>query len=97
MKKTQILDLPVLKDVVVPGKEIPLTDELSPGLDERQLKTLQQQIEKIIQTQFDEILKKVSQDTIKKINAHLDKVLPKLLEHMNQSVSDENNEDDDDE
>lgn len=94
MKKTQILDLPVLKDVVVPGKEIPLTDELPPGLDERQLKTLQQQIEKIIQTQFDEILNKVSQETVKKINAHLDKVLPQLLEQMNQAVSDENNEED---
>ena len=94
MKKTQILDLPVLKDVVVPGKEVPLTDELPPGLDERQLKALQQQIEKIIQTQLEETLKKLSQETVKKINAHLDKVLPQLLEHMNQAASNKNNEED---
>jgi hypothetical protein len=92
MKKTQLLDLPVLKDVVVPGKEIPLTEEFPPGLDERKLKALQQQIEKIIQTQLEETLKKVSQDTIKKINAHLDKVLPQLLEQMNQAASNEKND-----
>jgi hypothetical protein len=92
MKRTQIVDVPVLNDVVVPGKEVPVTDELPPVLSELQLKALQQQIEKIIQTQLEATLKKVSQDTVKKINAHLDKVLPKLLQEMGQTVSKENNE-----
>ena len=92
MKRTQVVDLPVLKDVVVPGKEMPLTDELPPVLSELQIKALQQQIEKIIQTQLETTLKKVSQDTIKKINAHLDKVLPKLLQQMSEVVSNEKNE-----
>ena len=92
MKRTQAVNLPVLKDVVVPGKEIPLTDELPPVLSELQIKALQQQIEKIIQTQLEATLKKVSQDTVKKINAHLDKVLPKLLQEMDQAVGNEKNE-----
>lgn len=92
MKRTQIVDVPVLKDVVVPGKEVPLTDELPPVLSDLQIKALQQQIEKIIQTQLEASLKKVSQETVKKINAHLDKVLPKLLQEMGQMVSKENNE-----
>jgi hypothetical protein len=89
MKRTPAVDLPVLKDVVVPGKEMPLTDELPPALSELQIKALQQQIEKIIQTQLEATLKKVSQDTVKKINAHLDKVLPKLLQEIGQAVSNE--------
>lgn len=93
-KKNPVLDLPILKDVVVPGKEIPVSEESSSVLSDRQLKALQQQIEKIIQTQLEETLKKVSQDTVKKINAYLDKVLPKLLKEMTQVASNENNKPD---
>ncbi|NJO17228.1 MAG: hypothetical protein HC877_16235 [Thioploca sp.] len=93
-KKKPVLDLPILKDVVVPGKEIPISEEPSSVLSDLQLKALQQQIGKIIQTQLEETLKKVSQDTVRKINAHLDKVLPKLLKEMTQVVSNENHEPD---
>lgn len=92
MKRTPVVDLPVLKDVVVPGKKLPLTDELPPVLSELQIKALQQQIETIIQTQLEITLKKISQDTINKINTHLDKVLPKLLQEMSQTVSNQKNE-----
>ena len=92
MKRTQAVNLPVLKDVVVPGKKLPLTDELPPVLSELQIKALQQQIETIIQTQLEITLKKISQDTINKINTHLDKVLPKLLQEMSQTVSNQKNE-----
>ncbi len=94
-KNNPVLDLPLLKDIVVPGKEISVSEEPSSVLSDRQLKALQQQIEKIIQSQLEETLKKVSQDTVRKINAHLDKVLPKLLKEMTPVASHENHEPDD--
>ncbi len=73
------IDLPVLKDVIVHGKNVQKTNELSLILDDLQTQALQQQIEKIIQTRLEEVLEKASQEVITEIKAYLDNVLPKLI------------------
>jgi len=73
------IELPVLEDVVVLGKEVPANKELPPILTELQEKALRQQINKIIHEQLEIAFNKVTQRTIKEINAHLDKVLPEIL------------------
>jgi hypothetical protein len=83
MKPSSKIDLPVLKDVVVPGKEVPATEELPAVLDEIQVKTLQQQIDNIIQTQLEASIKKATEQAIKDIQAHLDEALPKLIKAAN--------------
>ena len=82
MKPAKI-DIPVLKDVVVLGKEVPETDEFSPILNELQVKALQQQIEKIVNARLEAALKKATQQAVKDINAHLDKVLPDMIKATN--------------
>lgn len=78
---TKKIDLPVLKDVVVLGKEVPDTNELPPILSEFQLNALQQQIEKIVKTQLEDVLNKATHEAITEIKAHLDDVLPELIKN----------------
>ncbi len=80
MKPVEKLDLPILKDVVILGKDIPITDELPPILSELQAKALQQQIDQIIQARLEIALKKATQQTVKDLKTHLEKVLPELIE-----------------
>jgi hypothetical protein len=80
MKGVKKIELPVLEDVVIPGKEVPESKQLPPILTELQEKALRQQIEKIIREQLEIALNKVTQRAIKEINAHLDKVLPEILQ-----------------
>ena len=80
MKRVKKIELPVLEDVVIPGKEVPESKELPPILTELQEKALRQQIEKIIREQLEMVLNKVAQRAIKEINVHLDKVLPEILQ-----------------
>jgi len=79
MKPVEKLDLPVLKDVVVPGKDIPITDDIPQILSELQTKALQQQIDQIIQARLEVALKKATQQVVKDLKTHLEKVLPELI------------------
>ncbi len=81
MKTVNKIDLPVLKDVIVQGKNIPKTEELPLMLDEMQTQALQQQIEKIIQTRLEVVLEKATQEAITDVKAYLDKVLPELIKN----------------
>ncbi|MDM8559780.1 hypothetical protein [Candidatus Parabeggiatoa sp. HSG14] len=88
MKKTKTLDLPLLEDVVVPGKDVPIADEFPPLLSEIEIKALQQQIEKIVKAQLESVLKKVTKEAVKDIKNHLDKVLPELIKAANKAIKD---------
>ncbi|HAI69825.1 MAG TPA: hypothetical protein DCM38_10385 [Gammaproteobacteria bacterium] len=79
MKTTKTIELPVLKDVVVLGKEVPAKNELPPVLNELQAKALEQQIEHIVQKRLEVVLKKATDQAITDIKAHLDKMLPELI------------------
>ena len=78
-KPSTKIDVPVLKDVVVPGKVIPGKKTPPLALSEVQLNILQQQIEDIVQKRLQAVLNKASQDVVKDIKAHLDKVLPEFI------------------
>jgi mRNA-degrading endonuclease toxin of MazEF toxin-antitoxin module len=80
MKTTHTIDLPVLKDVVVLGKDVPSNNELPPVLNELQAKALEQQIEQIIQKRLEVVLKKATAQAMNDIKAHLDKMLPELIQ-----------------
>ena len=84
MKPSSKIDLPILKDIVVPGKDVPATDELPAVLNEIQVKTLQQQIDNIIQTRLEASIKKATEQAIKDIKAYLNKELPKLIKAANE-------------
>lgn len=84
MSKSKKMSVPVLEDVVVLGKEMPVA-ELPGGLDELQRQALQQQIEHIIHAQLDTALHKVSQQVVKEIKVYLDKELPKLIKNASRS------------
>jgi hypothetical protein len=79
-KKSSELDIPTLKDVIVPGKEVTETEELPPVLNELLLQGLSKQIEKIVQTQLQATMQKASQMVLKELQAYLDKRLPELLQ-----------------
>lgn len=79
-KKSPELDIPTLKDVIVPGKEVTDTEELPPVLNELLLQGLSKQIEKIVQTQLQATMQKASQAVLKDLQAYLDKRLPELLQ-----------------
>ncbi|EIJ43549.1 hypothetical protein BegalDRAFT_2708 [Beggiatoa alba B18LD] len=89
MQKDKIV-VPVLKDVVVVGREV--KNNLPPILNEAQVKAFQQQMEDIIQSRLqvalqkagsnalsDITVKKITQDAIQDIKAYLDKKLPILI------------------
>ena len=76
MKSAPKIDLPVLNDVVIPGKDVPPTDELPPFLNEIQVQALQQQIDKIVQVR----LKKALEQVVDDIQAHLNQVIPEFIE-----------------
>ena len=79
MKKKDKIQVPLLKDVVVLGKEVPPQNALPPILNELQTQALRQQIEQIIQERLQSILAQVSQTISADIKAHLDKKLPELM------------------
>jgi len=83
MKTTKKIELPILKDIVVPGKDVPEVNELPPVLSDIQVKALEQQIEKIVQFKLEAVLKNATKETVKEINTHLDQVLPKLIQAAN--------------
>jgi hypothetical protein len=72
-------EVPVLKDIVVPGKNLPVKTTSSPMLSEVQMNVLQQQIEEIIEKRFQKVLNKATQDALTDIKAYLEKALPKLI------------------
>jgi hypothetical protein len=78
-KPSKKIDVPVLKDVVVPGKAIPGKKTPPLALSEVQLNILQQQIEDIVQKRLQAVLNKASQDAVKDIKTYLDKVLPEFI------------------
>lgn len=78
-KPSKKIDVPVLKDVVVPGNTIPGKKTLPLGLSEVQLNILQQRIEEIVQKQLQAVLNKATQEAVKDIKAYLDKVLPEFI------------------
>jgi hypothetical protein len=86
MKTAKKIELPVLKDVVVKGRDVPETDELPSTLSEIQEKALQQQIEKIVRAKLEPVLNKATKEVVKEIKIHLDKVLPTLIKAANKSV-----------
>jgi len=72
------IDLPILKDVIAQGKNIPKPQKPI-LLDETQAQALQQQIEKIIQTRLEVVSDKTMQEISKDIKKYLDNVLSKQL------------------
>ncbi|RKZ40845.1 MAG: hypothetical protein DRQ49_07035 [Gammaproteobacteria bacterium] len=83
MKTTKKIELPILKDIVVPGKDMPEVDELPSVLSDIQIRALEQQIERIVQFKLEAVLKHATKEAVKEINAHLDQVLPKLIQAAN--------------
>ncbi len=72
-------EVPVLKDIVVPGKALPVKSTSSILLSDVQMNILQQQLEEIIEKRFQKILNKATQDALTDIKAYLDKALPKFI------------------
>jgi len=71
MKTTKKIELPILKDIVVPGKDMPEVDELPSVLSDIQIRALEQQIERIVQFKLEAVLKHATKEAVKEINAHL--------------------------
>lgn len=79
-KLAQKTDVPILKDVVVPGKTTSGKKALPPvALSEVQLNILHQQIEEIIQQRLEAVLTKATHEAVKDIKTYLDKVLPEFI------------------
>jgi len=77
MKKN--LDVPVLKDVVVPGKkDVPVSSVLS----EVQVNALRNQIEEIVQKRLQAVLNKATDHAVKDLRVYLNKVLPEFLKDL---------------
>jgi hypothetical protein len=70
--------LPTLKDVVSKGDEI--TTES--GLNEAQIKALNEQLEKIIHERVEAAMAQTSQAIVKDIKNYLNKALPVLVEAL---------------
>lgn len=79
MKKNDKIQVPLLKDVVVLGKEVPLKNQLPGVLSELQIQALQQQIEQIIQQRLQTVLSQVTEEITVELKTHLEKVLPELI------------------
>jgi len=73
------LNVPILKDIVVPGREVTAPTPITTGLSQVQLTVLQQQLEEIIEHRLQGILNKVTQDVIKDLKVYLNKKLPELI------------------
>ncbi len=79
MKKSKTVKLPILDDVVVPGKDIEEKEDFLSILNEVEVKELQKQIDKIIKQQLEVHLNKAVKETTVDIKKHLDKVLPGII------------------
>ncbi len=79
MKKSKTVKLPVLDDVVVPGKDVKENEDFLSILNEVEVKALRKQIDKIIKQQLEAHLNKVIKETTVDIKKHLDKVLPGII------------------
>ncbi len=78
----QELNVPILKDVVVPGRVAAAPTILTTGLSQVQLTVLQQQLEEIIEHRLQGILNKVTQDVVKDLKVYLNKKLPELIKEV---------------
>jgi len=78
----QELNVPILKDVVVPGRVAAAPTILTTGLSQVQLTVLQQQLEEIIEHRLQGILNKVTQDVVKDLKVYLNKKLPELTKEV---------------
>ncbi|MFK5970239.1 MAG: hypothetical protein QM487_09005 [Candidatus Marithrix sp.] len=83
MKKSKTVKLPVLDDVVVPGKDIEEKEDFLSILNEVEVKALQKQIDKIIKRQLETHLDKAIKEATSDIKKHLDKVLPGIIKAAN--------------
>ena len=83
MKKSKAIELPVLDDVVVLGKEVEEQDEFPSVLSEIEVKYLQKQIDKIIKDKLETCLNTAVNQISKDVKKHLDKVLPELIKTDN--------------
>jgi hypothetical protein len=81
---TKKFDVPVLKDIVVPGKNLPVKSTPPAVLSEVQMNVLQQQLEEIIEKRLQKVLNKATQDALTDIKTYLDKVLPKFIKAAQQ-------------
>jgi len=79
MKKSKTIQLPVLKDVVIPGKDVKEKDEFPSILNEVEVKELQKQIDKIVKQQLEASLNKAIKEVTIDLKKYLDKVLPGLI------------------
>lgn len=79
-RKPQKIELPTLKDIVQPGKNLPEDEmeQLPPALSEIQLQSLNRQIENIVQARLQAAFKEISQELAADIKAHLDEKMPEL-------------------
>jgi len=77
MKKK--VEVPLLEDVVSPGRDLGKSSSLSTLLTDSQIQSLQQQIDEIVKKRLEIALNKASQEVLKGLKSHLDKVLPDLI------------------
>ena len=77
-EKSEKLDVPILKDVITPGKKQSSREEVS-GWSEVQLNVLNKQIEEIIQKRLHAVVNKAAEQAVRDIKNYLDKVLPELI------------------
>ncbi|MCP4700257.1 MAG: hypothetical protein GY862_25910 [Gammaproteobacteria bacterium] len=83
--------IPVLEDIVVPGKALPDSTTLPVPvvLTEEQMQRLSQEIEEIVQAHLNKVLQAASKAILKNLKTHIDEVLPDIVEEI---VNDENYE-----
>ncbi|OQW95627.1 MAG: hypothetical protein BWK79_01840 [Beggiatoa sp. IS2] len=89
MKKGKTVEVPVLRDIVVAGKEILPNKAVSPVLSDVQIRALEQQIEEIIQARLQKILEKATQAATVDMKTYLNEVLPVFLKELNRSDNSE--------
>lgn len=90
MKKGKTVEVPVLRDIVVAGKEIPPNEVISPVLSDVQIRALEQKIEEIIQARLQKVLEKATQAATADIKTYLSEVLPVFLKEANRSDNSDN-------
>ncbi|MDM8569164.1 hypothetical protein QUF50_06600 [Thiotrichales bacterium HSG1] len=84
MKKSKAIELPVLNDVVVPGKYVEKKDDFPSILDENEIEILQKQIDKIVKQRLEISLNKAVDEISNDVKKHLDKVLPDLIKTVSE-------------
>lgn len=88
MKKGKTVEVPVLRDIVVTGKEIPAAKDAL-VLSDVQIRALEQRIEEIVQARLQKVLEKALQVAVADVKTYLNEILPVFLKEVNRSNNSE--------